>query len=137
VQEMNTATIIVVDDDASIRRALQMQLQTLGFKVQTFSSGEETLAHEFPAINACLLLDVYMPGMNGIELGRRLAASARQLPIILMTGHDDRQTRELIQAAHPAARLSKPFDEKALLRAIGKALRRSPVPRASSFKRRR
>lgn len=117
----------MVDDDASIRRALQMQLQTLGFNVQTFASGEETLAHELPAINACLLLDVYMAGMSGPELCRSLAASGRPLPIILMSGRNDRQTMQIMRRAKPIAFLFKPFDENRLLRTIRKALHRLPT----------
>ena len=126
MQEPKTVTIIVVDDDASIRRALQMQLQTLGFSVQTFSSAEETLAQELPSINACLLLDVYMPGMSGLELCRSLAASGRQLPIILMSGRNDPQTKQIMRRAKPTAFLFKPFDENSLLRTIRKALHSLP-----------
>lgn len=116
------ATVILVDDDASIRRALTMQLQILGFRVLQFPSAEEFLESEFPTRRACLLLDVYMQGMTGIELGQRLSASGRRLPTILMTGRDDRQTRKMIRDEHPIASLIKPFDERQLLRAIRKAL---------------
>jgi FixJ family two-component response regulator len=91
--------VIVVDDDVSIRRALRTQLQILGFNVSVFESAEELLASEFPTDNACLLLDVYMPGMSGIELCRSLAASGRHLPTILMTCHDDEQTRKIMREA--------------------------------------
>ncbi len=90
----------MVDDDASIRRALGMELQVLGFDVLVLQSAEELLASEFPTDNACLLLDVYMPGMSGIELCRNLATSGRHLPSLF-----------------------KPFDQKTLLQAIRKALR--------------
>lgn len=113
--------MIVVDDDASIRRALRRQLQILGFKVLVFRSAEELLAGEFPTGNACLLLDIYMPGMTGIELYRSLAASGRNLPTVLMTGSDNHQTRQVMREAKPIASLLKPFDEKTLLRAIRKA----------------
>src|ERR1700751_3565812 len=83
------ATVIVVDDDTSIRRALRRQLQILGFSVLDFQSAEEFLAGEFPAGDACLLLDVYMPGMSGIELCRSLVGSGRNLPTILISGRDD------------------------------------------------
>jgi FixJ family two-component response regulator len=120
----STKTVIVVDDVPSIRRALRWQLQTLGFNVLDFQSAEEFLASEFPTADACLLLDVYMPGMNGIELSRELTASERRLPTILISGHDDRQTREMMREARPVASLFKPFDEKDLIRAIRKALRK-------------
>jgi FixJ family two-component response regulator len=120
----STATVIVVDDDASIRSALRRQLQILGFNVQDFQSAEEFLASEFPAGDACLLLDVYMPGMSGIELCRSLAGSGRHLPTVLISGRDDEQTRQMMRKANPAASLLKPFDEKELLSAIRKALRK-------------
>jgi FixJ family two-component response regulator len=125
----STATVILVDDDASIRRALQTQLQILGFKVVVFRSAQEMLAGEFPASDACLLLDIYMPEMNGLELGRMLAASGRQLPTILMTGRDDQHSRHIMGEANPKASLFKPFDEVTLVRAIRRALRkRSGLP---------
>ena len=115
--------MIVVDDDTSIRRALRRQLQILGFSVLDFQSAEEFLASEFPAGDACLLLDVYMPGMSGIELCRSLAASGRILPTVLISGRDDEQTRQMMRKANPVASLLKPFDEKKLLSAIRKALK--------------
>jgi FixJ family two-component response regulator len=114
------ATVIVVDDDASVRRALRRQLQGLGFIVLDFQSAEELLSGDLPTGNACLLLDVYMPGMNAIELCRSLAASKRHLPTILMSGRDDERTRQMI---NPIASLVKPFDEESLLRAVRMALR--------------
>ena len=117
------ATVIVVDDDTSIRRALRRQLQILGFSVLDFQSAEEFLTSEFPTGDACLLLDVYMPGMTGIELCRCLAASGRRLPTILISGREDEQTRQMMRKAKPIASLLKPFDEKKLLSAIRKALR--------------
>jgi FixJ family two-component response regulator len=121
--EKSTATVIVVDDDASIRRALGRQLRILGFDVLVFQSAEEVLVSGLPIDNACLLLDVYMPGMSGIELCQSLLASGRHLPTILMSGRDDEATRQIMRRAQPIARLFKPFDQKTLLRAIRKALR--------------
>ena len=118
----STATVIVVDDDASIRRALRRQLQILGFDVLDFGSAEEFLTSEIPTGEACLLLDVYMPAMTGIELCKKMTESGRLLPTILISGRDDAQTRKLMREAKPIASLLKPFDEKILLRAIRKAL---------------
>ncbi len=112
----------MVDDDASVRRALRTQLQILGFTVLDFQSAEEFLTSEFPTGDACLLIDVYMPGMNGVELCRSLVASGRHLPTILISGRDDQQTMQMMREANPIASLLKPFDEKNLLRAIRKAL---------------
>ena len=70
----------MVDDDLSMRRALRTQLHLAGFNVLVFESAETLLDGDFPTDNACLLLDVYMPGMSGVELCRNLAASGRRLP---------------------------------------------------------
>jgi FixJ family two-component response regulator len=118
----STATVIVVDDDASIRRALRRQLQILGFNVLDFGSAEEFLTSEIPNGEACLLLDVYMPAMTGIELCKKMIGARRLLPTILISGRDDAQTKKLMREAKPIASLIKPFDEKSLLRAIKKAL---------------
>ena len=112
----------MVDDDASIRRALRRQLQILGFNVLDFGSAEEFLTSEIPNGDACLLLDVYMPAMTGIELCKKMTEAGRLLPTILISGRDDPQTRKLMREAKPIASLLKPFDETSLLRAIKKAL---------------
>jgi FixJ family two-component response regulator len=116
-------TVIVVDDDLSVCRALRLQLQVAGFNVLVFRSGESLLGSDFPTSNACLLLDVYMPGMSGIELCRSLAAAGRRLPTVLMSASDDELTRRIMSEARAVASLFKPFDEKILLRALRKALR--------------
>jgi two-component system response regulator FixJ len=116
-------TVIVVDDDPSVGRALQLQLEILGFDSVILDSAEKLLAGTTATENACLLLDVYMPEMNGIELCRRLAEVGLHLPTILMSGRDDKKTRELMRKAKPVACLFKPFDQATLLRAIRKAMR--------------
>ena len=89
-----------------------------------FRSGESLLGSDFPTNNACLLLDVYMPGMSGIELCRSLAAAGRRLPTVLMSASDDEVTRRVMSEAKAVASLFKPFDEKTLLHAIWKSLRK-------------
>jgi len=116
------ATVIVIDDDASVRHALRRQLLVLGFNVLDFESAEDFLSADLPTGDRCILLDVYMRGMTGVELCGKLKASGRQLPTILISGRDDAQTRKMMRDAHPIASLIKPFDEKSLLRAIRKAL---------------
>lgn len=115
----------MVDDDASMRRALRTQLQVAGFNVLIFQSGEEVLASEFPYDNTCLLLDVWMPRMNALQVCRDLAATGRQVPTILMSGLDDERTTQIMRTAGPIARLFKPFEEKQLMRAVRKALKRA------------
>jgi FixJ family two-component response regulator len=126
LQNKTGATVIVVDNDVSVRRALGRQLQILGFEVLVFPSAEELLASRFPTDNACLLLDVYMPEMSGIELCQNLVTSGRRLPTVLMSGRDDQETRQIMRQAKPVACLFKPFDEKSLLGAIRKGFRSTP-----------
>jgi FixJ family two-component response regulator len=116
--------VILVEDDASVRRALQRLLLLSNFKVSVFESAEAMLNTEIPTGDACLLLDVYMPGMSGIELYRKMRESRSELPTILMSGRSDEDTARLMREAKPAASLFKPFDEKTLLGAIRKALRK-------------
>ena len=125
----NKISVIVVDDDVFVCRALRTQLEILGFNVLIFPNAEDLFASEFPTCNACLLLDVYLPGMNGIELCKRLNEKGTELPTVLMTGRDDRLTRRLIRAAKPGASLFKPFDQEALMRAIQSAMHSWPKSR--------
>jgi len=122
--------VIVVDDDLSMRRALGTQLRLAGFDVLVFESAETLLDSDFPTNKACLLLDIYMPGMSGVELCRKLATVGRQLPTILMSARDDKLTRRVMKEAKAVGCLFKPFDEKTLLDAISKALsHQSKLPR--------
>jgi FixJ family two-component response regulator len=115
-------TVIIVDDDPSVRRALRMQLSVAGFRVRAVSNAEEFLAGDFAAPNACLLLDIYLPAMGGIELWKHLAAAGRPMPTVLMSGREDAETKMLARTARGAPCLFKPFDQSALLRAIQKAM---------------
>jgi FixJ family two-component response regulator len=117
-----------VDDDPSVRRALRMQLGVAGFKVRVFSSAEEFLAGNSPSSDGCLLLDIYMPGMGGIELCAHLAAAGRRLPTVLMSGRDDEETRTLVRRVRGVPCLFKPFAQPALLRAIRTAMNRQSKP---------
>lgn len=116
----------MVDDDASVRRALRRLLKVLGFNVLVFAGAKELLAGEFPTENACMLLDIYIPEMGTTAVSESLARSGRQLPTILMSGHDDERTRRIMRETESIARLFKPFDEKILLRAIQTALMERP-----------
>jgi len=114
----------VLDDDLSVCRALKMQLEILGFEVTICHSAEELIASAIPSENICLLADVYLPGMNGAELCRQLTAQGPRIPVILMSGRDDKRTTRLMRDANAVARLFKPFDEKGLLRAIRRAIQK-------------
>ena len=110
--------IAVVDDDPSVRRALRRLLQAAGYRVEAFASAADFLAS--PAIdgNACLVLDIRLDGMTGLDLQARLAADGVAVPVIFITAHDDLETRERVQEAGVAAYLPKPFDPAALLAAV-------------------
>jgi FixJ family two-component response regulator len=115
-------TVFVVDDDPSILRALGRLIRSTGIEARTFERPGLLLSAEIPKSNACLLLDVYLPGMNGVELYEALGASGRGLPVIMITGRDDRQTQDLVRRARAVAVLLKPFAEDVLLEAISRAL---------------
>lgn len=118
-----TVSVIVLDDDVSVCRALKTQLEISGFSVPTFHNAAELLADEIPFRDACLLVDVYLPGMSGIELYQHLNVTGRLLPTILMSGRDDDETKRVMRRAKPVASLFKPFRQAALLQAIKKAIR--------------
>jgi FixJ family two-component response regulator len=113
--------ISIVDDDESVREALRGLLRSVGFSVNAFASAEEFLASDQLRIVDCLVLDVRMPGMNGIELQRQLVASHRQIPVILITAYEDEGMRAQLTGGVRAV-LIKPFSEEALLNAIHSAL---------------
>jgi FixJ family two-component response regulator len=117
------ATIIaVIDDDASVRRAIQRLLQSAGFTVETFATAREFLAVDYWAQTACLVLDIHLPGMSGFELVQYLAASGVPIPIVFITALDDVSTREQAHRAGAAGYLRKPFDENTLIEAISRAI---------------
>ena len=119
-------TVMIVDDDLSVCRALALQLEILGFNVMAFQSAENLLAGDRPRRNVCILADVYLPGMSGAELCTHLAASRSAPPIILMSGRSDERTLRLMREARPIAGILKPFDQMSLLRAIWKAFANVP-----------
>ena len=119
---MTKQTVIVIDDDASTLRALDRLLRSFEYEVVPFPNAEAFLAGEVPSDQVCLLLDVFLPGMSGIELLTRMAGSGRNIPTILMTAHDDAGTRSLLSTLGAVAVLYKPFDEDLLFEAIARAL---------------
>jgi FixJ family two-component response regulator len=116
------ATVIVVDDDPSVLRALARLIGAAGFRVLTFDRPSALLASQMPKSNACMIIDLNLPEMNGSQLCHALAASGRALPAVLITGRNDSTTRRLIADAHPVAALYKPVDERSLFEAIARAL---------------
>jgi FixJ family two-component response regulator len=125
---MDRPTIGVVDDDAAVRRGLERLLGACGYHVESYQSAREFLDHSGMNTADCILLDVRMPGMSGLDLYRRLARDRYQLPTIFISAHLAPPGPEA--SAHPPARLLiKPFDEDALLTAIQDALHETPIVR--------
>ena len=118
------AMVYVVDDDTSMREALSSLIRSIGMRVATFESAQEFLKYEVSETPACLVLDVRLPGLSGLDLQRRLAATPRRLPIIFITGHGDIPMSVRAMKAGAAEFLSKPFREEDLLDAIRLSLER-------------
>lgn len=115
--------ISVVDDDESVRESLQSLLRSVGFAVKVFASAEEFLNWDHPRDTDCLVLDVMLPRMNGMELHRHLLASHCGMPVIFITAHgSDEALRSRALSNGGVGYLIKPFNEDALLNAIHTAL---------------
>jgi FixJ family two-component response regulator len=114
--------LIVVEDDLSVLRALRRLMLSAGFQVMAFDRPRAVLDSELPKTDACLVIDVHLPEMNGVQLCETLAAAGCQLPVIMITGHIDQATRELVRRAKAVALLFKPFTRDSLLEAIAAAL---------------
>ena len=114
--------IIVIDDDLSILRALQRLVSGAGFEVRTFDRPSALLKSDLPKAGACLIVDIDLPEMNGVELCATLATSGCKLPVILITAHTDDETRRLADGANPVALLIKPFGRELLVDSINSAL---------------
>jgi FixJ family two-component response regulator len=114
--------IFIVDDDDSLRKALKRLLQSVGFDAKAFASAQEFLSGRHHEVPGCLILDVRMPGVNGLELQAQLVASGSTMPVIFITAHEDAQVRAQAMKAGAIAFLQKPFDDEHLLGAISTAL---------------
>ena len=113
--------ISIVDDDASIREALKSLMRSVRFNVDAFASAEEFLASERVDDTACLILDVYLPGMNGFELQSHLKTEGRDIPLIFITAHSDEASRQRALKGGAIDFLSKPVRRDTLLKAIQSA----------------
>ena len=114
--------VSVVDDDASLRAALKGLLRSVGLRVQVFASAEEFLASGRIADTACLVLDVRMPGLSGLELQAQLIVSGHAIPIIFISAHGEEDTRRQAIEAGALDFLQKPFSDDALLNAIARVI---------------
>ena len=117
-----TPTIAVIDDDASIRAALRQLLRMASFRGLTFGSAEEYLAFDEQLSVACLVVDVNLPGMNGVALVQTLRAAGTRTPVVFISARDDRHTLALVRTIADAPFLRKPFSDVELLSAIAGAV---------------
>lgn len=113
--------VCVVDDDFSIRDSTQRLIRSFGFTAEAFASAEEFESAGYLEETACLILDVQMPGISGIELQRQLASRGREIPIIFITAYEDDVVRAQAIREGAVAFLIKPFSEEVLLDAINMA----------------
>lgn len=118
VEMINYPLISVVDDDDSVRESLQGLIRSIGISVAVFASAEEFLHSDQLQRTHCLILDVRMPGMNGLELQRRLVVEQVEIPVIFITAHGDEVARQTALRNGAVDYLFKPFSEDSLLNAI-------------------
>jgi FixJ family two-component response regulator len=118
-----SVTVYVVDDDESIRRALKRLLRSAGYHAVTFESAEDFIESAPEGGEGCLILDIRLPGMTGLDLQEKLTSSGAKYTVIFMTAHDNPQWQQRAKTAGAIAYLRKPFDEQSLLDAIELACR--------------
>ena len=118
------AIVWVVDDDASVREALRSLIRSAGLRVVTLASADEFLARPRVEAPSCLVLDVRMPRLSGLDLQKRMAEINLQIPIVFITGHGDVPTSVRAMKAGAVEFLTKPFDDRDLLEAIQQAIKR-------------
>ncbi|HUL78063.1 MAG TPA: response regulator [Vicinamibacteria bacterium] len=119
---MSQGTVLVVDDDASVRKALRRLLRAAGYEVEVFADAASYLAHREPSPPACVVLDIRMPGTSGFDLQRAISGTGHGLPVVFITGHGGEDVRAQAFEAGAVDVLFKPIDEQALVAAIEKAL---------------
>ena len=124
------AIVFVIDDDESVREALKSLIRSVGLRVETFASAREFLQSSRPDLPACLILDVRMPGLSGLDLQRDLAEAHIHIPIIFITGHGDIPMSVRAMKAGAEEFLTKPFRDQDLLDAIQQALERDRTARS-------
>lgn len=120
--DQNKSLVVVVEDDAGMRKALARLLRVAGYQTALFASAEAFLDSTEMDLVACLILDIHLPGLSGLELRRRLTASGRDSPVIFITAQDDDSARDEARQLECIAYFRKPFEGAALLEAIGRAL---------------
>ena len=119
-----TTTIHIIDDDESFRRALLMLLESAGFNVKPYVSGEAFFREEDAAASDCILTDIRMPGLSGLDLLERLKLQGRNIPVIVVSAYDDDHTRQFAFELGAAAFFGKPVDDMELMDAIMQVIAR-------------
>jgi FixJ family two-component response regulator len=123
LQRYNTI-VAVIDDDLSAREGLSSLIRSVGLRVETFASGQEFLARSGPETPSCLVLDLQLPGLSGLDLQKRMAEGELQVPIVFLTGHGNIPASVQAMKGGAVEFLTKPFDEQQLLNAIEEAIER-------------
>src|SRR5258708_21360570 len=118
----NNSFVFVVDDDKSVRESLRNLIRSAGLNVQTFASAQEFLTRQRPDVPGCLVLDVQLPGLSGLDLQQELAKGLAQIPIIFITGQKDIPMTVRAMQAGAVDFLLKPFSREALLNSVRSAL---------------
>jgi len=122
-----TPIVFVVDDDISVRESLELLIRNAGWQPETFESAQEFLSRPRALVPSCLVLDITLPGLNGLDLQKRVAVDRTDMPIIFITGYGDIPITVQAMKAGAVEFLTKPFDDDALLSAIQQALERSRI----------
>jgi FixJ family two-component response regulator len=117
--------VFVVDDDISVRESLELLIQSEGWHVETFASAQEFLDRPHELVQSCLILDISLPGLNGLDLQERVATDRKDMPIIFITGQGDIPMTVRAMKAGAVEFLTKPFSDEVLLNAIRQALEHS------------
>jgi FixJ family two-component response regulator len=127
VNANETRLVSIVDDDESLRRSVKNLLTSVGFQVETFASAEAFLQSAHRADTRCVVLDLRMPGMSGLDLLTHLAATGSPIPVVILTAHSDDEARRRTLQAGAVAFLGKPFHGEALLGAVRRAFAQNPA----------
>jgi FixJ family two-component response regulator len=130
-QVSENALVFVVDDDPSMRRAITLLMESVGLPVETFESAQQFLSFKRPEIPCCLVLDLQLPDLSGLDLQRELAEAGNEIPIIFITGHGDIPQSVRAMKAGAVEFLTKPFDTKVLVEAVSQAIERDRAARAN------
>jgi FixJ family two-component response regulator len=125
----NEPVVFIVDDDSSVREAVDSLIRSVGFRVQSFGSAKEFLQNKPPNTPGCLVLDVRLPGLSGLDLQREMAQANIHIPIIFVTGHGDIPMTVQAMKAGAVEFLTKPFRDQDLLDAIYQAIERDQTSR--------